>query len=41
MFSFAGPALGRYAGYALPARVGIPMSSFGGLRIAIVKALGG
>jgi len=41
MLFFAGLALGRYAGYAHPARLGVLMSAFGALLIAIVKALGG
>jgi VIT1/CCC1 family predicted Fe2+/Mn2+ transporter len=41
MLFFAGLALGRYAGYAHPVRVGILMSAFGAVLIAIVKALGG
>ena len=41
MLFFAGFALGRYAGYARPARTGLLMSAFGAVLITIVKALGG
>jgi hypothetical protein len=41
MLSFAGLALGRYAGHAKPLRTGVIMAVFGAVLIAVVKALGG
>jgi VIT1/CCC1 family predicted Fe2+/Mn2+ transporter len=41
MLFVAGFALGRYAGYARPARVGFLMAAFGALLITVVMALGG
>jgi VIT1/CCC1 family predicted Fe2+/Mn2+ transporter len=41
MLSFAGFALGRYAGHASPLRTGLIMAVFGAVLIAVVKALGG
>ena len=41
MLFMAGYALGRYAGYAHPARAGFLMAAFGALLITLVMALGG